>query len=413
MKKDYSFEKNSLIIFVLMQMANVCNYLFQIITGKMMAVDDYAILNTLVSIYVMFTIPNTAIGLICAKLFAETNNDEDKKSVIKTLILLVVTVIVLIVIIGIIIMPILNKGFGINNYGYIILVIIAAITSNIYYLGYGIFQGKQNFIGMGIQNFISTFLKFILTVIFLILGMRIFGALLGIIIGTLVAMIYGLIPLKQDIREALKRAERKKIPNFAKFIVLNFISQGCIIAYTNGDILLVKSFFNTTQVGIYSSASVLGKIAMYVSTAVVATLFPLVVTKKKLGEKTVGLFIKALIYGGGASVLCSLFMITFGKTLIVIMFGSRYAAAVDYLLSVCIYVVPLTFNVILMNYLIALDKLKHFSISNIIGIILIVSITYFYHTGIMQVMVVVGSILSIIFIYNMVVLIMQSKTSIN
>lgn len=91
------------------------------------------------------------------------------------------------------------------------------------------------------------------------------------------------------------------------------MAQGCVIALTNGDILLVKAYFDDTQAGLYSSASVIGKIAMYVSTAIVATLFPMVVEKHQKGESTEKLFWKAMLYGGGMAVICAVSMVLFGN----------------------------------------------------------------------------------------------------
>lgn len=41
-KTEQEFEKNSLLLFVLMMSANVCNYLFQIVMGNLMEVEQYA-----------------------------------------------------------------------------------------------------------------------------------------------------------------------------------------------------------------------------------------------------------------------------------------------------------------------------------------------------------------------------------
>ena len=41
-KTGREFEKNSFMLFVLMMSANVCNYLFQIIMGNLMEVEQYA-----------------------------------------------------------------------------------------------------------------------------------------------------------------------------------------------------------------------------------------------------------------------------------------------------------------------------------------------------------------------------------
>lgn len=58
------------------------------------------------------------------------------------------------------------------------------------------------------------------------------------------------------------------------------------MAYTNGDMFLVKYYFDDTTAGIYSSVMVLGKIAMYISAAIIAALFPMVVEKVSRGEDT-------------------------------------------------------------------------------------------------------------------------------
>ena len=61
MKKIQEFEKNSLILFILMMVSNVCNYIFQITVGNMMTVEDYGIVNTVLGIVGILTIPTTII----------------------------------------------------------------------------------------------------------------------------------------------------------------------------------------------------------------------------------------------------------------------------------------------------------------------------------------------------------------
>ena len=73
-EKDYnSFEKSSLLLFVLMMLANACNYLFQIFTGHLLSVEEYAVENTLLSLYGILGIPNTIIALISAHYLAKEN----------------------------------------------------------------------------------------------------------------------------------------------------------------------------------------------------------------------------------------------------------------------------------------------------------------------------------------------------
>lgn len=69
-KTEQEFEKNSLILFVLMMSANVCNYLFQIVMGNLMEVEQYAQANTVVSLVGVLSIPTTIITMISARYIA-------------------------------------------------------------------------------------------------------------------------------------------------------------------------------------------------------------------------------------------------------------------------------------------------------------------------------------------------------
>ena len=55
------------------------------------------------------------------------------------------------------------------------------------------------------------------------------------------------------------------------------------------------------------------------------------------------MFRKAMLYGGGVSILCAVGMVTLGNLVISILFGERYMEAIQFLPAVCMYVVPLTF----------------------------------------------------------------------
>ena len=65
-----SLEANSTLLFILMMGANVLNYFFQIIVGRMLTVEEYAVVNTLLSIITVFSVPCAAITIVAAKYIA-------------------------------------------------------------------------------------------------------------------------------------------------------------------------------------------------------------------------------------------------------------------------------------------------------------------------------------------------------
>ena len=181
------------------------------------------------------------------------------------------------------------------------------------------------------------------------------------------------------------------------------MAQGCVIALTNGDILLVKAYFDDTQAGLYSSASVIGKIAMYVSTAIGNT-FPKWSWKStRKGRVREKLFWKAMLYGGGMAVICAVSMVLFGKLVISLLFGERYMQAIHILPAwVCVYVVALTFITIMMNYLFRYDdRVKVFGTVMVAGLEAQSAVfSVWFHESVVQLMTMTGCVLLVAFVVN-------------
>lgn len=405
MKKLYnkigSFEKDSIVLFILMMVSNVCNYLFQIVTGRLLSLEDYATVNTLLSLLTIFSVPNAIIALVSAHFFAGEEN-KAHKSVIKLLVCLVMIISVIVFLIGLLLSDYIVESFRLDSRNYVVYIIFLSIISIINFAIKGILQGIQKFFQYGVDSVIIAVGKLALSCIFICLGWRMFGVLTAIMTGTLLAIIYDLLsikPILKNVPESPKSVKHTS-KDFVRYAFWVVMAQGSMIAITNGDMLLVKYFFNDKEAGVYSSAMVIGKIAMYVASAVVATLFPLVTVKKKKGEDTRGLLKRAFLYGGGMCLICVAAFLTVGNWIIGVLFGERYLHAIYYLPAVCVFVVPVTFLTILMNYLLALDKAEFFAITSFIAMIGCILMARFFHESIMSVMSICGGILMLVFLLN-------------
>lgn len=417
MKKSHEFEKNSFILFVLMMSTNVCNYLFQIIVGNLLSVEDYGVVNTVLSIVAILTIPTTIITRICARyiaLFVASDNKTGIFAVLRLLFHLVLEI-------GIVLFFIVWLGrnaitniFKIESTGYILGALILAVINLSYALSSGMLQGLKKFFPYGIQTIFIAGCKLVLSIVFILLGGRVYGVIGAIVIGTVVAIIYGGIYTWKYIKGALKsKGIQVDLKEFYKYTIGTVIIQGCIIAMTNGDILLVKVFFSDIEAGIYSSAMVIGKIAMYISTAIVATFFPMVVERYEKGEETLSLLKKALFYGGGMTAVCAIGMIVLGKYVIGILFGDRYIDAILILPYVCVYIVPLTFLTILMNYVLAVGRSKVLGITVVLGLIAILGLSTVLHESIKQLISMCGIVLAVVVIINLISLLFNKYQEVN
>jgi O-antigen/teichoic acid export membrane protein len=409
-----SFEKNSILLFVLMMGANVCNYLFQIIVGNLMEVESYAQVNTVLALVSVLSIPTTIITMICARYIALNAAMEDESGIVSVIrVLLQFTAVVAVVLIVAILlsMNVITRTFTLHSKWYVVGALAIAIVNLCLSITAGMLQGMKRFFPYGVQSIISALGKLVCSVILLWIGWNVFGVIAAVMIGIVLAIAYGLRHVGHYVRKAFAHKETRgiELSEFMRYALGTIVAQGCIVALTSGDILLVKAYFTDTEAGLYSSAMVIGKIAMYLSTAIIATLFPMVVEKYQKGENTVPLLKKAMLYGGGTSIVCALGMVTLGRYVIGILFGQRYLDAIAYLPAVCMYVVPLTFLTILMNYTLAVNRVKVFDILIAVGVAAIIGLSLMLHETIPQMMTMCGIILWIVFAINIGVTLYKGK----
>ncbi len=393
---------------------NVCNYLFQIVAGNLMEVESYAQVNTVLAIVSVLSIPTTIITMICARYIAlntSIGNEHKIAAVLRALFQFIIIVAIILMIAMLFLMNGITQIFALDSRWYVIGALAIAILNLCFSITAGTLQGMKQFFPYGVQTILTALGKLVFSVGFILIGWSVYGVMAAVVIGIVLAIGYGLRYMGNYVKEAVLRKEKSGLDarEFLRYSIGTVVAQGCVVALTSGDILLVKAYFSDTEAGLYSSAMVIGKISMYVSTAIIATLFPMVVEKYEKGENTVPLFRKAMLYGGGVSVLCAVGMVTLGNLVISILFGERYMEAIQFLPAVCMYVVPLTFVTIFMNYTLAINRLKMFDIFALAGVIAIIGLSLFFHATVQQMMIIGGGVLWVVFAGNLMSLWLESR----
>lgn len=411
-----SFEFNSILLFVLMMMANVCNYLFQIIIARLLGdVEKYGIINTLVSFQAICNIPAMLLIMVTARYVALYNESDSKETMTNILLFLRKSagfIGVFMIVIGGALTPYIAQGLQLEDKKFVFMVVIASVLLLLSSVNVGCLQGIQDFIKYGMQNLINILAKLLFGIVFVLIGWEVMGVLGALILGSVLVYVYAyMYTRKYFFSEKRINIEKETTTEIKKYILGIFCFQTCINLLTNGDMLLVKYFFDGAQAGIYSSAMVIGKIATYVSGAIVGTLFPMAAMQHSQGGDTRGLLKKALMYGGGASIICAVGMIVSGKFVISLLFGGPYFSAVNYLPAICLYVVPLTFLSVIANFLAAIGKTRLVSWSLVFGCIGAIMISICFHRNITQMMSGVGAILTFVFIYDLFVYLRENNKS--
>lgn len=399
--KNKSFERSSFILFVLMMCTNIINYFFQIILAKILPSETaYGEANALLSFISISNVLGTIMALVAAKFSAVIGADERQlggtvRFILKMNLFLTAAYLLL----GGMVFSPLKNYFHISSGWYLAGAGINAVMylwANVFC---GVLQGRQKFGAYGIQGIANSITKSGLSILLCAAGCGIAGVLAASACGVLAALLYALHALKGEFEihgAGISREERESMIRYAGGMAA---VQAGLSLLMNGDILLVRAFFDGHTSGIYASSSVLGKTIIYISGAVVTVLFPMAAECSGDGRKAGSLLVRAFLYGGGISLACAAGLLMLGRPVIQIFFGGRYSGAYEYLPAVCIYIIPVTLLNMIVYFVTAVGKTAMVSAALAAGTAACCIVSFLFHDSVQQMFTGIGAVLGIVFLF--------------
>lgn len=399
-----------------MMAANVCNYLFQILMGRMLTPTDYGTLNALMSLLTTLSVFGTIFSLSAARetsYYHTLGQDDRVRELIRGLFGVALVLAACILLAGGLVSSFVAKLLKIDSPALVAFTMLVVAVSVLYPVFMGALQGLKRFVPYGTVGILSSAVKLVLSVCLLLLGWRLYGVLAALLLSTVASLAYCLYCLRGYFRFSV-RPVTAKTERAALLSSLNsvFWAQLLTAVVSNCDVLLIKAFSgDSAEAGIYSSGMVIGRISMYVASAVIAALFPLVAQTSADRKNPRPLYAKAMLYGGGVALVCTLGMNVFGRLIIRILFGEAYLSVVPLLLPIGVLMLAITFITIQMNYLVALRRTKVYGISLAAGCALIGALVSVFHSGTAQIVYIIASVLYAVFFINLISILFGGQTA--
>lgn len=405
-------EKGSIILFIMIMVANVCNYLFQIVMGRLLSVEDYGTLNALFSLLVITSVPSGTISLIISKYIAGYNATEEQfkiKIFLRKSIIYIGSIALIAIMLGIGISPFIKTYLQVEKLSHVVFIMVTMGLTFLFPIVTGIEQGFKNFWNLGMLNLISPLIKLIVGFCLVFFGFKLNGAVGALVFGSFASVIIGFFMIKKylildDIRDVM--LGRKDI---IKYSIPVLIAGLCITVLTNMDMILIKHYFQPQDSGLYSSAVIFGRMIFYFPTAIVTVMFPIVAEASATNRCALSALKKSLLYSAvlcGASVIALYF---FTEPIISLFFGAKYIPAIPYIKLLSITMFPLCLLSVLVNYNLAINKTTFLIISLSIGCLAALIIISFYHNTIYQVLYTLLGMGVLLFITNFYTTIYNSK----
>jgi len=386
--------RQSGVMLVSILIARAFSYVFYFIMARMLTPAEYGELGALISFFFIVTVFTTGVQPIIAKFTAEFYH-ETEKGKLKSFILLAFKRILFYGVVGFVIVsaisPLISSFLHISGILSVMIIAIAFTLNAILVVFRGFLQGIGDFTGLGINISLETILRVIFGSLLVLFGFGVNGAVASLAIAIFVCMAVGVVPLRFLVGEKEERIEIRSVYSFSVPVILTAFAT---VAMLNFDILLVKHFFDSKVAGHYVAASLLAKVPLILARE---SLSPVVFTKAVVGGKDV--LRKSVIYT--LIIIAPIIAIYWfiPGIIVTILYGKAYIESADFMRLLVVPMSVMGINTILINYLMAKEKMEFVKFLIFILILEIVLIFLFHEL--------IFHIISVVFLsYSLLLLIL-------
>ncbi len=349
--------RHSLVMFTATIFAGIFNYLYQVYMGRVMGPEEYGVFGALFAIFYMIGVISQTLGTSATNFVSEFIGQGKQIGFflygsLKRMALLGLAVSVIFIASS----GWLTSLLKLPERGPVLVLVPILFLTCVSPISSGALRGVKSFFALGFVNISSAFFKLAIGILLVILGFGVSGALMGVVAGMLVALVISFIYLKPYFRPNNPHEPDFSYTSFYSYSLPVMVAMFAFTVPANLDVVLAKYFFSATDAGLYTSASVLGKIIFFVPTGILAVMFPLIAEKHARGEETTSILRRSLLYTALLSGSVALGYLLFPQ-LVINVFGSGYAAALPLVAPYGFAMFFFSLTVIVMQYHLAVKNM--------------------------------------------------------
>jgi len=379
LRKD-ELVKGSLVLFIMMNLYNFLNYIYQISMVRMLGAARYGVFAVLMSVVYIFTVPNEAIQTALSRITSRFNPKNEfgkmkfifykalKKSMKFSLICFVLFI------------PLgFFLAYFLPDVTFLHLLFTGIILFGVFSIPVtrGILQGRKKFKKLGLNMIIEAMMKVGFAIGFVFIGLGVYGAISAVILSIFISFIISLFFMGEVIKSKKKKTKTDNMTSYSKPILGAIF---VIIIMMSIDIILAKRFFPAELAGKYAVVSMLGKIIFFGTYAVGKAMFPIASENYEGGKDSSQVFRMSMKIVVGLSILALILYLFFPKLIIKVLFGAEYMDA-----SNIVFIVGLGFSFLSVSnlsilYCLSINKIKRASVMVIFIIFEIILMSYFNAT---------------------------------
>lgn len=307
---------------------NVGNYAFHLISARSLGPERYGDLATLTAISGLIALPLGGVQVWVARYVAQYTAAGDeaaahwfvRRAMVytafggtgATLILLAVA------------WP-LKEVLGIASIAAVALTALTTFPAATAQITWGLAQGLQRFTLIAVTYTASAVARVLLTVLAFAVGLRVGGAMLATLASMLIALGLPMWVFRTWLRPAAQSARRVTRQDAARSLAPVILGLLALTALTSVDVVVAKTALTEHEAGIYGSASLVGRVILYLPAAIITVLLPRVASRAADRVGTTDILRRSAIVTLAFCALSTLVYAAAGSEIVRIAFGTDYA----------------------------------------------------------------------------------------
>jgi len=350
----------SAVLFIGNMIANVANYLYHLLMGRMLGPSDYGILESLISLLYLMEIPLMTLSVVVVKYVSQFKGEERYKAIGK-LYHKLNSQLMLFGILGLIcfflFIPLLAKILRLDNYLWLVMIGLVVFVTIFSGINRSVLQGLSKFFELSLSGVIECLGKLFLSIVFLVIGLKVSGALGAM----LIAGVLGYLLSKYFVKDKVKKfdlSENLGRRTMIKYSLPIFVSMLSLTSLFSTDIILARYYLTGFDAGLYSALAVLGKIIFFISGPIGMVMFPLISEYKAKEQNYRKIFLQSLGIVALVSAGMSIIYFIAPNFIVSMLYGTDYLKAASSLGLFAVFLSFFSIVSLFVNYYISINKYK-------------------------------------------------------
>jgi O-antigen/teichoic acid export membrane protein len=277
-------------------LAGIFAYLLHPFLGRIMSIQQYGQVATFIALSLVLATPTQIIATIAAKHVSTLSIEGDQARINDFLRRL--TVLLLGIGVGVTALFMLASGyiasfFHLGAPREIVLLSLIFVVTFATPLNQGTLQGMQRFGWYAAISLLVAFLRLVLSIGFVLLGLGVDGAVLGIVLSAILTYLISFVPLWGILRGSRERASGLR--DLWGYSLLTALTATGLVLLSSIDTILAKHFLSAADAGLYAGLATIGRTVLFVTNSIAVIMFPRVVMLHQRGESHTRILLQSVL----------------------------------------------------------------------------------------------------------------------